>query len=302
MKVFKIFTAVFAFGALLLSGCSAKRNQELTTISFNRGHDSMWGNQFYIEISPEEIVIARYIPEGSWDLVTVEHLPITDAQWQMIKSTVEQLPLEKARTNIWEKQKLDGSEFRELTLAWGKKEITYYWPNKPEAQQLEKFFETLLAESIEPTPFFTGEFSVEVPAGWKAFQVEDVFSDTPETYKTDRINIIRGGTEASDVHSKIYIMVECYGPDKTMVEPDPSGLQDACPIEPFQTGEHWWCGFTGTDMQGRVRLGTSAVLWTKEGEQRYVVAFPLEFNNQTLSLDDPALLAILESLSPYGSR
>ena len=154
MKVLKIFTAVFAFGALLLSGCSAKRNQELTTISFNRGHDSMWGNQFYIEISPEEIVIARYIPEGSGDLVTVEHLPITDAQWQMIKSTVEQLPLEKARTNIWEKQKLDGSEFRELTLAWGKKEITYYWPNTPEAQQLEQMLEALLLENI---PLFTEE-------------------------------------------------------------------------------------------------------------------------------------------------
>ena len=99
----------------------------------------------------------------------------------------------------------------------------------------------------------------------------------------------------------VYIMVECYGPDKTMVEPDSSQFQDACEITPFQTGEHLWYGFTGTDMQGNVCLGTSAVLWTKEGEQRYIVAFPLEFNNQTLSLNDPALLAILESLSPYGS-
>ena len=148
IKVLKILAAVLAFGALLLSGCSAKRNQELTAISFNRGHGSVWGNQFYIEISPVEIVTARYIPEGSWDLVTVEHLPITDAQWQTIKSAVEQLPLEKARTNIWVKQKLDGSEFRELTLVWGKKENTYYWPNKPEAQQLEALFEALLYDCL----------------------------------------------------------------------------------------------------------------------------------------------------------
>ena len=298
---FRVFP-LFMMAALLLSGCGAKRNQELTTISFNRGHDSMWGNQFYIEISPVEIVIARYIPEGSWDLVTVEHLPITDTQWQTIKRTVEQLPLEKARTDIWEKQKLDGSEFRELTLTRGKKEITYYWPNTPEAQQLELFFETLLAESIKPTPFFTGEFSVEVPAGWKAFQIEDVFSDTPSTYRTDRVNIIRGGTQGSDVHSMIYIMVEYYGPDNPMAEPDPGQFQDACEIPPFQTGEHWWQGFTGTDMQGSVRLGTSAVLWSQGGAQQYIVAFPLEFNNQTLSLDDPALLAILESLSPYDPQ
>ena len=148
IKVLKILAAVLAFGALLLSGCSAKRNQELTAISFNRGHGSMWGNQFYIEISPVEIVTARYIPEGSWDLVTVEHLPITDAQWEKIKSAVEQLPLEKARTNIWEKQKLDGSEFRELTLVRGKKEVTYYWPNKPEAQQLEALLEALLYDCL----------------------------------------------------------------------------------------------------------------------------------------------------------
>ena len=301
MKVLKIVTAVFAFGAILLAGCSSKDNG-VTKITFNRGHGSMWGNQFYIELQATEIVQARYIPEGQSELVTLEHIPITDAQWQTLKSTVEQLPLEKTRTDIWEKQKLDGSEFRELTLVRGKKEVTYYWPNTPEAQQLEQLFETLLADSIAPTPFFTGEFSVEVPAGWKAFQVEDVFSDTPGTYKTDRINIIRGGTQESDIHSKIYIMVECYGPDKAMVEPDPKGLQDACEITPFQTGEHWWYGFTGTDMQGRVRLGTSAVLWSQGGKQQYIVAFPLEFNNQTLSLDDPALLAILESLSPYGSR
>jgi len=43
----------------------------------------------------------------------LEHIPITDVQWQTVKSMVEQLPLEKARTNIWEKQKLDDSEFRE---------------------------------------------------------------------------------------------------------------------------------------------------------------------------------------------
>lgn len=137
---------LFLMAVLLLSGCGTKRNQEITTISFNRGHDSMWGNQFYIKINPEEIVTARYIPEDSWDLVTVEHLPITDTQWQTVKSMVEQLPFENARTNIWEKQKLDGSEYRELTVVRGKKEITYYWPNAPEAQQLEQSMEMLLKD------------------------------------------------------------------------------------------------------------------------------------------------------------
>ena len=146
-RAIRIFP-LFVMAALLLSGCGAKRNGEITAIKFNRGHGSLWGNQFYIEISPQEIVTARYIPEGSWDLVTVEHLPITDDQWQSIKNTVEKLPLEKARTDIWEKQKLDGSEFRELTLVRGKKQTLYAWPNTPEAQQLEQLLETLLADSM----------------------------------------------------------------------------------------------------------------------------------------------------------
>ena len=141
---------LFLMVVLLLSGCGTKRNSEITTITFNRGHGSAWGNQFYIQINSEEIVTANYIPEGSWDLVTVEHLPITDEEWQPIKSTVEQLPLEKVRTTIGEKQKLDGGEFRELTLTRDRKEVTYYWPDTPEAQQLEQFLETLLQEHVNP--------------------------------------------------------------------------------------------------------------------------------------------------------
>lgn len=140
--------SLFVMTVLLLTGCDPKENHELTTIIFNRGHDSLWGNQFYIKIDSKEIVTAKYIPEGEWDLITVEHLPISDEQWQTLKMTVEQLPLEKARTDLWEKQKFDGSEFRELTLVRKEKEITYWWPNTPEAQQLEQFMEDLLAENI----------------------------------------------------------------------------------------------------------------------------------------------------------
>ena len=148
MKVFKVIAIVLIFGALLLAGCYTQETGEITKIKFNRGHGSLWGNQFYIEIQETEILRAEYIPEGSGELVTAEHLLITQDQWQRIKSAVEDLPLEKARTNIWEKQKLDGSEFRELTLVRGKTETTYYWPNTPEAQQLEQFLEALLAESL----------------------------------------------------------------------------------------------------------------------------------------------------------
>ena len=148
MRKKKALAMMLACLVTLLLGCKQEESTDITGIKFNRGHGSAWGNQFYIEIHATQIRLARYIPQGESELITVEHLPITDAQWQTLKGTVAQLPLEKARTNIWEKQKLDGSQFRELTLVYGKKEVTYYWPNTPEAQQLEQLLETLLAESL----------------------------------------------------------------------------------------------------------------------------------------------------------
>lgn len=140
----KAFTAIFVCLITLLAGCNLKEDDAVTGIKFNRGHGSMWGNQFYIELQAAEIVLAHYIPEGEMDLVTVDSLPLSDTQWETIKSAVEQLPLEKARPKLFEMQKLDGGEFRELTLIRGEKETTYLWPNTPEAQKLEQLLEALL--------------------------------------------------------------------------------------------------------------------------------------------------------------
>ena len=147
MKLMKLVVFAFVWGAVLLAGCNAEEDV-LTEIKFNRGHGSAWGNQFYIEINAQEIVTAQYIPEGTGEMVTVEHVLIMDTQWQALKTVAEQLPLEKARTDLWEKHKLDGSEYRELTLIYGTKETTYWWPNVPEAQQLELLLENLLDASI----------------------------------------------------------------------------------------------------------------------------------------------------------
>lgn len=135
--------AVFAF-ALLLSGCSAGGGEAVTGIKFERGHGSAWGNQFYIEVNAEEIVIARYIPAGTTELRTVEHLPITETRWQSLCAAVERLPLKKARSLLGESHKLDGGEYRNLTLLRDGKETAYRWPDTPEAQQLEQLLEALV--------------------------------------------------------------------------------------------------------------------------------------------------------------
>ena len=124
-----------------LSGCRAN-DAPVTGIIFQRGHGSAWGNQFSVEVNGTEIVTAEYLENG--ELVTVTHVPISEARWQSICALIEQLPLEKARSDIWDKHKLDGGEFRKLTLVQGTTKTEYRWPDTAEAEQLEQLLEALV--------------------------------------------------------------------------------------------------------------------------------------------------------------
>ena len=147
MRLAKI-VGMLGLALALLAGCDAKADDPITGIKFDRGHGSMWGNQFYIEIRQEQIVTANYIPEGTADLVSVQNIPITPEQWEALTALLEQLPLEKARTNLSEKNKLDGGEYRRLTLIResrkGEKEYTYRWPSGEKANELEALLEQLV--------------------------------------------------------------------------------------------------------------------------------------------------------------
>ena len=137
----KLRFAAMVLALCSLFGCRAK-DAPVTGLIFHRGHGSAWGNQFSIEVNGTEIVTAEYIENG--ELVTVTHVPISEAQWQAICTLAEQLPLEKARSDVWDKYKLDGGEFRKLTLVQGTAETKYRWPDTPEAEQLEQLLEALV--------------------------------------------------------------------------------------------------------------------------------------------------------------
>lgn len=127
----------------------------ITGIRFDRGHGSAWGNQFYIEVCADEIVLARYFPEESQEQEVCEHIPITPEQWNEICLAIQALNLTKDRPSLWQKlwesKKLDGGEYRNLTLVWktskGEKEINYQWPSDQQANALEELLEQLVAAS-----------------------------------------------------------------------------------------------------------------------------------------------------------
>lgn len=134
----------------VLSACSCAPTK-LVGIVFERGHGSAWGNQFYINVCKNEIAATRYIPEGAADQTVREHIPITAEQWQTLANAIEKLELKKERGSwikaLLGKSKLDGGEYRNLSLIWetgaGTVETKYTWPQNEQAQALESLLEQL---------------------------------------------------------------------------------------------------------------------------------------------------------------
>lgn len=136
--------------AVFLSACAAPgKDARLCRITFDRGHGTLWGNQFYIEICPEEIVLMRYFPAGSTEQTTKEHVPITAEEWASLSAAVRALPLKEDRpgfwSRLWKNRKLDGGEYRKLTLQWQSgnsvQTICYQWPAGQQAEALEQLLE-----------------------------------------------------------------------------------------------------------------------------------------------------------------
>lgn len=143
---------LFMIAALLLTGCKAKEDSKIIGVIFERGHGSTWGNQFYIEVRADEIVLARYFPENSQDKEVCEHIPITPEQWNAVCMAVQALELKEDRPSLWQKlwksRKLDGGEYRVLTVIWVEEvEIAYQWPNNQQSKDLETLLEQLVVTS-----------------------------------------------------------------------------------------------------------------------------------------------------------
>lgn len=147
---------LFLLGVFLMlgiTGCDTKEVGVITGIRFERGHGSMWGNQFYIEVRTDEIREARFFPEGGQNQVTREHIPVSAQQWEALCRAVDALELVEYRTSFWQKlfgnKKLDGGEYRTLTLirqnGATEEETVYRWPSASEALALETLLEQLTA-------------------------------------------------------------------------------------------------------------------------------------------------------------
>lgn len=132
-------------------------NSKLCGLIFERGHGSMWGNQFYISIYGNEIIRGVYFPaDRSGELATVEGICLTeDAVAQIYEAAENLIPFTKKapRKKPWflrfsRVTVLDGGEFKKLTVIQtvsGKEKRKEYVITP--CQEAEKF-EALLESAI----------------------------------------------------------------------------------------------------------------------------------------------------------
>jgi len=140
---------IFSLCVLLcavLVGCKQEPGNPVGFI-FERGHGSMWGNQFYIEVCAREIILTQYFPEGASDPVVREHVPISASQWQTLTEAIQALEPEEApgswREKLFGRSRQDGGEFRYLILKWETGQTKYQWPQSEQANALEAMLEQL---------------------------------------------------------------------------------------------------------------------------------------------------------------
>ena len=135
-----------------LSGCGRDitSSDSLVRITFDRSHGSLWGNQFYIDLTETEIVEARFFRQGEPEQTESHNILISTEIWeeaeQAVLSLAPSLKEKKEKKRIF--QKSDGTEERTLTLTWetetGEKTVIYDLPSTENAIALEEYLETLV--------------------------------------------------------------------------------------------------------------------------------------------------------------
>ena len=143
-------------GLLGMYGCGQTKEHtpaKLTRVVLERGHGSMWGNQFYIDVCPQQINQAQFFPTDLPEYTLREGIPIRQEDWKAIEAAVRELEpnlKEEKRQKKPDSIILDGGEFHKLTLTWeqdGKtQEKAYRWPTDSSAEKLEQLLENMVAQ------------------------------------------------------------------------------------------------------------------------------------------------------------
>lgn len=144
---------------------------------------------------------------------------------------------------------------------------------------------------INGETYDAGNVSAFVPEGWKAFPVPDVFADEPNTMDPNALRICKGGKTDADIFTKPYVQINYYGEDTTLAIPSKDFYDNAVDLAPVTYGDLTWNGFTADSMGTPI-----AILWAENGDIQYQLSFFLGTSEETISLEDADVKAIIESV------
>ena len=147
--------------------------------------------------------------------------------------------------------------------------------------------------AISGEVFNTGSFTALVPTGWKAFALDDIWSEDPGVTDPTKLQIVKDGTSEFDVLTKAYIQIDYFGPEKDMLVPASDWYEEVTELEPVVIGELTWNGFSAVSGGNPMTL-----LYAGEaGEPQYQAVLWCRDEN-IISATDADVIAILESLAP----
>lgn len=149
-------------------------------------------------------------------------------------------------------------------------------------------------EGIKGEVYDTGSMSVLVPEGWLAIPVMDMWAEEADAKDPFQLQICKGAESEWDILTCPYLQIIYYDAGTDMMKPTKDWYGDAADLEPIVIGETTWEGFTGTSMDKPL-----TVLFTGEaGGDQYQVTMWTEGSEESISVEDAEVLAILESIKP----
>ena len=149
-----------AMAMLMLSGCGGKKQAvspqplgTLAAIEYGRRVDMVWGENFSVRVTPEEIVFIDYFVEEDRDYRFESGIPLEEGQWQQLETAALALlpgltEIKPKKETLWERLfkkeepfLMDGADSSTLSFDWetenGIVAVSYTWKNDdPKAQQL----------------------------------------------------------------------------------------------------------------------------------------------------------------------
>ncbi len=149
--------------------------------------------------------------------------------------------------------------------------------------------------AVKGEVYDAGNVSVLVPDGWMAVPTSDIFDEYDGDYDPYRVSIYKGADSEWDAFTCPGVNIVSYKPTTTVgFESTKAFYDDVQDLEPMTFGNYTYEGFSAVSMD--VPITTLLTTGNDDGAQVQVTLWT-EMDEGTISLDDPDVQAILESIA-----